>query len=70
VDGSGSTVYLATPEGDCTIVDLRSKTVVAKDLDLHTKKINTVALTEGAGGAPLMATSCTDGSVKVGFGRV
>ncbi|KAI8466908.1 MAG: WD40-repeat-containing domain protein [Monoraphidium minutum] len=66
-DAAGDVAYLATPDGDLTIVDARSKVAVARDLGLHDRKINTLALlgAGAGGGGALLASSCSDGSVRV-----
>lgn len=73
--GAAAVVYLATPEGDATIVDMRAPRAVATGLRLHDRKINTLALGPavgcggGAGGGGgegrLLASAASDGTVRV-----
>lgn len=45
-------------------MDVRAGAAVVKDLHLHDKKVNTLDIKHGAG-VPIMASSCSGGTVKV-----
>ena len=64
--GGGVVAYLATPEGGLRVVDdRRGGAPVAEGLHLHDRKVNTLALGPEAGPCRLLASACTDGTVKV-----
>jgi hypothetical protein len=56
-------LWLASPEGEATVIDLRAPAAVASGLPIHDRKVNTLALEPGRG--ELLASACSDGTVKV-----
>jgi hypothetical protein len=72
-DVGGDVAYLATPEGELTVIDARAASAAARDVAIHDRKVNTLALLGADGGvaasAPgagrLLASSCSDGCVSV-----
>ncbi|GBF91590.1 hypothetical protein Rsub_04330 [Raphidocelis subcapitata] len=64
-DAEGTTLWLATPTGEASVIDVRAPRAAGSSIRLHDRKINTLDLLDCRGGGQLLASSCSDGTVRI-----